>query len=59
MFQLVEPGLTQREQQVVELLMQGCENEEIAKELGIAPAQSRRISIGCSCGLELRTELSE
>lgn len=37
MFQLVEPGLTQREQQVVELLMQGCENEEIAKELGIAP----------------------
>ena len=31
MFQLVEPGLTQREQQVVELLMQGWENEESQK----------------------------
>jgi DNA-binding CsgD family transcriptional regulator len=28
--------LSDREQQVVDLLLQGCENEDIAKELGIA-----------------------
>jgi DNA-binding NarL/FixJ family response regulator len=56
MFQLVEPGLTQREQQVVELLMQGCENEEIAKEPGIAPrtvkAYFNRMFLGRNCGFE-------
>ncbi len=29
-------GLGSREQQIVELLLQGCDNEEIAKQLNMA-----------------------
>jgi DNA-binding NarL/FixJ family response regulator len=33
---MIEHRLTDREQQIVNLLLQGCQNEDIAKELGMA-----------------------
>jgi DNA-binding NarL/FixJ family response regulator len=47
-----------REQQVVELLLQGCENAEIARELKMAPrtvkAHFNRLFLrfGISCGIK-------
>jgi FixJ family two-component response regulator len=49
------PGsLGPRERQIVELLLEGCVNAEIARELKMAPRNGEGASIGYTFVLELR-----
>jgi DNA-binding CsgD family transcriptional regulator len=61
---VLRPGepvlLSPRQRQIVDLLLQGCENAEIAKVLKMNRRTVKgRTSIGFSCGLESATESSE
>ena len=43
--------LTPREREIVELLLLGCDNAEISKNLNIAPRTVKAISADSICGL--------
>jgi DNA-binding NarL/FixJ family response regulator len=51
--------LTPRQRQIADLLLQGCENAEIAKVLKMNRRTVKAHLIAFSCGLESATESSE
>jgi DNA-binding CsgD family transcriptional regulator len=52
-------GLTEREAQVVDLVLRGCGNRDVARVLGIAPATAKKhlTSIFDKTGVDSRTQL--
>ena len=56
MLNLIHVKITPRDEEVLQLLVQGCSNKEIAAQLNISPRTVKQHLRTCSCGLEYGTK---